>query len=560
MINVLKFPDRSARTEIQEFLQEDEDILRFETSDASGAGRVATFATIEKRPFPFSGKIQLKDWTNQELADLFRVKRLLDIAGVLSDIERGITDEGDPWFVFCDTRGEVFIHLCRLDGLYLLDSPNISSPLSGKDFKDLIDSFTQKKFLAQHENEDVAASGHRLVTLDRNGKVFLHPSTMLAALIWSLFLASEDIVMILPKDTDDLVDGLEGLISVSEDVTHDINPDAAQALRGFDTHPNGTLGEEVSANAKVQSSKDLLSLNLEKITQNAYAIGLSAVAISLRFMSETLVSDIDNSTLEGLAALSVLGEADKNYHLLEKTGLETNQSPEFLTAMSEFFETSFISANETTETLNAKQEEHLEANIFFPAEGKDTSSNSKVTDYEDHAAIDSTQRVNMDEIGSDFVSGNHPIEALTLAGLPSRSEARDTENQISQRSLLDKLFSLSSDVIKYTLNDMKVNATFDIYSSESNGTTSLIDTSETGPSNQPHKQFDDSAFDWISHFIDINDDIEMISLEGEIILFDLSALNAAPGDTIIMSWSLQNGDVITMVGLGSEYDAFGLIA
>ena len=49
-------------------------------------------------------------WRNQELADLYRTQRILALAGITTKVDRGMTDEGDPWFVFMDSMGEVFVH------------------------------------------------------------------------------------------------------------------------------------------------------------------------------------------------------------------------------------------------------------------------------------------------------------------------------------------------------------------------------------------------------------------------------------------------------------------
>ena len=48
---------------------------------------------------------QPQDWTNQELSDIYRAVACLGQAGILVNLDRGVTDEGDPWMV-----------LCRLDG------------------------------------------------------------------------------------------------------------------------------------------------------------------------------------------------------------------------------------------------------------------------------------------------------------------------------------------------------------------------------------------------------------------------------------------------------------
>jgi hypothetical protein len=63
------------------------------------------------------GRAQRRDWSRHELA-LFHVAANLLRKTVETD--RGVTDEGDPWFVFCDAdSGEVLAHFARIGGQYI---------------------------------------------------------------------------------------------------------------------------------------------------------------------------------------------------------------------------------------------------------------------------------------------------------------------------------------------------------------------------------------------------------------------------------------------------------
>lgn len=145
---------------------------------AAGTEAVNISALALERAAPVT-----RDWTNQEMADLARVQYLLSRAGVPLETDRGLTDEGDPWFVFCDSQGEVFVHICRMGMTYLLDGPSLEAPLRGASFDILVKSFIDRA------TARVAALN--VVPLDKGNKVFLHPSVMLAALIWSLFLMTD---------------------------------------------------------------------------------------------------------------------------------------------------------------------------------------------------------------------------------------------------------------------------------------------------------------------------------------------------------------------------------
>lgn len=123
------------------------------------------------------------DWTRDEIAELYRIEHALVQSGLTLDVERGVTDEGDPWFVFCRADGEVLIHLARYDGFYHLHSPALSSPLIGRSFVELTKEFSSRVPLQ--------------ITLQRNSgaRLFVHPAAMLAVVIGAIFAASNDVVL-----------------------------------------------------------------------------------------------------------------------------------------------------------------------------------------------------------------------------------------------------------------------------------------------------------------------------------------------------------------------------
>ena len=44
--------------------------------------------------------VKNKYWDNQDLADFYRAIEILKQAGLDLESDAGLTDEGDPWFVF----------------------------------------------------------------------------------------------------------------------------------------------------------------------------------------------------------------------------------------------------------------------------------------------------------------------------------------------------------------------------------------------------------------------------------------------------------------------------
>ena len=121
------------------------------------------------------------DWTRDELAELYRIENALTQANIRLEIDRGLTDEGDPWFVFCRTDGEVLVHISRYDGHYRLHSPGLATPLVGRSFAELAKSFVrQVPVQVSFQQRDGA-------------KLFVHPAAMLAIIVGTLFAASNDL-------------------------------------------------------------------------------------------------------------------------------------------------------------------------------------------------------------------------------------------------------------------------------------------------------------------------------------------------------------------------------
>jgi hypothetical protein len=135
-------------------------------------GRVLSFLRVQRSS---------DDWTQQELAEFYRVESALLQHGLLVVTDRGLSDEGDPWFVFCRSETEeVLAHFARIDGHYLVVSSAFSGVARGRDFKLLVRELME---------------AHPLMLPRNHGdgqKVFVHPAALLAALLAASYLVSSD--------------------------------------------------------------------------------------------------------------------------------------------------------------------------------------------------------------------------------------------------------------------------------------------------------------------------------------------------------------------------------
>ena len=118
------------------------------------------------------------DWTNSEIAELYRVEGALARSGVDIEVDRGLSDEGDPWFAFCRAEGAVLVHITRFDGLYRLYSPALREPLVGRNFTELAKLFVSNMALSANPP-------------DRRFAV--HPGALLSLVIAAIFFAYDEV-------------------------------------------------------------------------------------------------------------------------------------------------------------------------------------------------------------------------------------------------------------------------------------------------------------------------------------------------------------------------------
>jgi hypothetical protein len=83
------------------------------------------------------------DWSLLELSILEQAKKTLEYQGGNVEAECGITDEGDPWLVFCDAdTSNVLCHFARLGSdKYVACVPFDNVGTTGSALADVLDDF-----------------------------------------------------------------------------------------------------------------------------------------------------------------------------------------------------------------------------------------------------------------------------------------------------------------------------------------------------------------------------------------------------------------------------------
>jgi len=114
------------------------------------------------------------DWSQQELAEFYRVESALIRAGIRVGTDRGMSDENEPWFCFYRSDdGEVVIHFARIDGEYIIAGPAYEEIARGFDFSGLV-----RNMVARHPLIRRADSG---------SNISVHPAALLVAVVGTAF-------------------------------------------------------------------------------------------------------------------------------------------------------------------------------------------------------------------------------------------------------------------------------------------------------------------------------------------------------------------------------------
>lgn len=550
-----------------------------------------------------------RDWNNQELANIYRVKKLLDAAGVHNSLERGLTDEGDPWCVFCTATGDVFIHLCKIDGRYVLDSPNLRAPISGRDFADLIAAFSMG---ALRRTTRASENGRRrVINLQPNGKIFLHPAVLLAALIWSIYLNSEELVMFAPEEGDTGgADELDQVALVNE---------AAQAPLSAEEEAEAALFMQPTAltaehPAGARSSEDLregLSWKETALKSAAMlapapiAVGLSSIAIALGLMNEghfRAETEIESAGLD-------IGHREEESEGSEiSNGAKAGADRPHQVDLAALLEATFDHATPEG-AVRADLEADLEADVspglLLPA----ALLQPQLTDFVlELAAV--TEDSWIEEDAAPKTSGSPGDLVGTTSQRSEKAPEAKSQEKVAEAVELApptapppapsfdyaSLFSLKSsfnaNFKTFDIAGITVEATFDIektdlLTSDLIKSPSVAETiqdrtaADSGLSEEdsidlagaasdryepaslalsPFELIDLKAQRFINFMLSREEDLEIFAFNQELVLIDFAAFQGSPGETYSKSWSLADGGVVSTVGLRADFVEFDLIA
>lgn len=525
-------------------------------SDLYGTSDCYAQTTSASQPLPFmldsaSSTIApeiAQGWSNQELADLYRTQRLLALAGITTVVDRGLSDEGDPWFIFMDARGEVFVHFSRLDGLYMVASQVQDKPVWGDSLANLVTEFS-KWVQPARATTGGAQNVISIAGRSRNG-VLVHPAASLAALVWSIYLISDDLVATTAlAPASDLHIGDIGEHSALTDHSADISvlPDLSQKAMVALSDPallkqvaDPYLNREVSTAAPI-------SIMSSGISMKAVGLGLSLAAISMGLPLDnntentnpqdhapqlsiaqlyTLLTQAKEAAITAVAAIEIF--ADPNTPRAMPQGITAAVTPALEVEM-QAFETS-VEFAEVMQAVTASYKADIDAlmalshqiTAHVPQDTPDPVQTAA-------AAIPVLQKDTPDLVVPNLLlSFDKAFESFALTKLDTLTLAQTDLGQLM--ALTPAAITLADDA--------------------------------TAPDLSAYTAFDDSARMFLDFLLRTYNDIKVVTLPTELIFIHVDAFDSAGVDQPIYakSWSFDDGGVISTIGLKSDLELFDLIA
>lgn len=492
------------------------------------------------------------DWTNQELADLFRAFNLVKAVQSNLEYDRGISDEGSPWFLILNLEGEVLVHICRIDDEYILDSVSIGQILIARDFSSLVDNFLSRSIL------DCNKRMGKVVELTPGGKIYLHPSMMLAALLWTLLQHADHLetnevrIPSLSLPEINFSDGkLQAISEQSFDDVTAVKPGLTINLKGVEFDAVGSVDK---------SSYLHLTGFAQALSTIIIASGLYAVSNSFDVFwvpsiegsalidpmndgavfveNKITISSFERSPLGNLFSdAAVAQSAHADFPVLEETSadfpilkpLKTVEN-ELVGKLRNFDDILF----EGRDLINEKS-----------ADQKTMSSFSDVVNGggRDHGSEFASLSTNQN--GSKFyslVGSSFHSFVSSISDLPAKVAFYETPffSEITEEKLGD-----THELISLALLEVEDLPEVPI------GHSIGIDS----PSEQLQLKFnlfDKSAQAFVDALIQ-DATMEILVFEREIILLDMAALS---GNASSLSWQFEDGSMISVIGLSSDLAAF----
>ena len=128
-----------------------------------------------------------RNWSQQELAELYRVRDRLVQSGLRVALDLGLTDEGEPWAVFLQSdSGDAFVHIARLNDEVVVANMMANVVYRGQDFRAITDQMLCDAPLVMPRGKT-------------ESKIVMHPRSVFTAFVAAAVVLSEFVRSIEPS-------------------------------------------------------------------------------------------------------------------------------------------------------------------------------------------------------------------------------------------------------------------------------------------------------------------------------------------------------------------------
>jgi hypothetical protein len=580
---------------------DDGDLLEFSRSET--AQPQTNMRHTDQSTHPTS--IFATDWTNQELADLYRAHSLIQSAQPGLECDRGVSDEGDPWFLIGDQKGDVLVHICRIQGTYILDSVALPKALKGANFNALIEDFLANvtgDHAQDAEDAEADNSPTNVVRLARGGTVCLHPSMMLAALVWTLLMNADELT--LPpangsshmslganldqgqhRDSSDQDKAQDGTPADNDVASNEVWLDMPAAAKAglMKLESVASEGNNVSSDLSTKTMTVQLAQRDEKqMHVSACSHALTTIAIAAGFYASAEAANVFWKSTNAPSDISVAFGETKS----------SETSSDQVTPLDHLSDALALLSNVVDLVVFASHEDYAAESRGTEGESADALTPSALVEALE-ASIGQQMLTMASEVVKNLAEASHTktvdtsgqalkaafeFEAANavqsdMAEAPyNKSLALNAKEEASVASIeyLAKSYASSDlDVKHYATTSFnagigKFDGELEKYSKalELESASFPIEVESAGASggddHMPPLEstylnaFDDAARSFINSKI-ANADLEIIVFEREILYVDKAAFS---NDNTMISWQLDDGGLVSMIGLSSDMAEF----
>lgn len=526
------------------------------------------------------------DWSNQELADLYRAHSLIQSAQPGLECDRGISDEGDPWFLIGDEKGDVLVHICRIKGTYILDSMALPKALRGKDFNALIENFLTTVAGEQAQDAEATQEPANVVRLARGSTVCLHPSMMIAALVWTLLMNADELS--LPPANDASQKGLDQGQDIDQGGDQDTvlpgdlpGDDIAYSDHLLDKPGSGTVDSSGELSTAAMISQ-IAQRGEKQLHVSAYSQALTTIAIAAGFYAGAEVSDVfwNSTPASGDTSVS-FGETETS----EARDLTTplDHLSDALALLSSAVDLVVFESHEDYAAAN-RNPGNESADALTPGITEASIGQQMLTmTSEVFSSLAEASQTNRADVSGKAIKAEFDFEAANtvqanMAASPhDKGLALNAKGQPSEASIegITRAYESSNvDVSRYDASSFKAglgkfNGELQQYSEVFESASFVTQEDSTGASGQDDQQspsgagdtfpessylnaFDEAARSFIDAKI-ANADLEILVFETEVIYLDKAIFT---GESTTVSWQLEDGGRATMIGLSSDMAEF----